>query len=243
MIHSAIYEEPMPGIVRLLGGKWRDGKRAWRMKWGELSISRGIAAELCLFEDGYSLNLHAFRINVFIKLPFLRRFYRHPKEMMESWGFSVNGDTAHFNWGDRTKVLALPWRNWIQVANEVRRPDGSWVPYVGEWEINSAGMLSETNKEPDGREIVEAPYRYLLRSGKVQEVTASVYVERRIRKLKMLKRLPFAKTTYAIDVRFSDEVGEESGSWKGGCIGCGYTIKPGESPLQCLKRMEQERRF
>lgn len=66
-------EEPMPRIIRLLGGKWRDGKRAWRMEWGELSISKGIAAQLCLFEDGFSLNLNALRVNVFIKLPLLRR--------------------------------------------------------------------------------------------------------------------------------------------------------------------------
>lgn len=30
---------------------------------------------------------------------------------------------------------------------------------------------------------------------------------------------------------------------KGGCTGCGYDIKPGETPLECLQRMERERKF
>lgn len=32
-------------------------------------------------------------------------------------------------------------------------------------------------------------------------------------------------------------------SWKGGTIGCGYALRPNESPYECLKRMEQERKF
>jgi hypothetical protein len=40
-----------------------------------------------------------------------------------------------------------------------------------------------------------------------------------------------------------DEVGEEAGSWKGGVLGCGYTLLPNETPLQCLRRMEKERKF
>ena len=35
----------------------------------------------------------------------------------------------------------------------------------------------------------------------------------------------------------SDEVGEETGSWKGGTIGCGYNLKPGETAEECFDRM------
>jgi len=44
-------------------------------------------------------------------------------------------------------------------------------------------------------------------------------------------------------VKFSDEVGERTGSWKGGVIGTGSEMRPGESPEQCLRRMERERKF
>lgn len=84
------------------------------------------------------------------------------------------------------------------------------------------------------------PYAYLLNSGVVQRRTATIKHERR-----MWTRwwLPSRRVSNSIDVTFSDEVGERSGSWKGGCIGCSYTMKPGETPLQTLRRMELEREF
>ena len=38
------------------------------------------------------------------------------------------------------------------------------------------------------------------------------------------------------------EVGEQSGSWKGGVIGTGYTMKRGETAEMTLRRMEVEYR-
>ncbi len=31
--------------------------------------------------------------------------------------------------------------------------------------------------------------------------------------------------------------------WKGGTIGCGYNLLPNEHHLDCLKKMEKERKF
>lgn len=84
------------------------------------------------------------------------------------------------------------------------------------------------------------PYRYTLRSGEVQERTATIQVETRLWTRPWLPRKLFKKT---IDVKFNDEVGERSGSWKGGCLGCGYDMNPGETPLDTLRRMERERVF
>ena len=123
----------------------------------------------------------------------------------------------------------------FQVRHEVLRPDGSWVPFVGSW---------ERDKEPDGKLVSEFPYRYMLGSGEVQNRTAKVYTERRVRRQHWLKWTSrFDRTRYAIDVQFSDEVGEGTGSWKGGCVGCGYELHPGETPELCLRRMERERKF
>lgn len=46
-----------------------------------------------------------------------------------------------------------------------------------------------------------------------------------------------------IDIEFSDEVGERTGSWKGGVLGCGFDMLPGERPVDALRRMELERKF
>jgi hypothetical protein len=235
MTMGVIYDKPLPLILRLLGARWSDGGREWRMRWGSLSIRQGWACELCLFsEDRFALRLHALRVQVFISLPFLSRFAWEPAEMMESWGASCADGTLHLHWGAHSKLFWLPWRHWERVSHNVRRPDGSWAPYVGIW---------ERDKEPDGRHVETHPYRYVLRSGQVQQRTATIYVERDRRKLTLFRWLPFARTRYYIDVAFSDEVGERSGSWKGGTVGCAYELRPNETPRECLRRMERERKF
>ena len=84
------------------------------------------------------------------------------------------------------------------------------------------------------------PYMYILRSGEVQNRQATIKVETR-----RWQRwwLPFRRVSRTIDVRFDDEVGERTGSWKGGCIGCSLEMLPNESPLDTLRRMERERKF
>ena len=84
------------------------------------------------------------------------------------------------------------------------------------------------------------PYTYTLRSGEVQRRTATIKLESR-RWTRFW--LPWHKVSRAIDITFSDEVGERSGSWKGGCIGCGFELLPSETPLQALRRMEATRKF
>ena len=74
-----------------------------------------------------------------------------------------------------------------------------------------------------GRQVEHASYRYLLRSGKVQTVTAMVHVSRQTWRLRWLRGLPpfplGTRVRHYIDVQFSDEIGEGSGSWKGGGAG------------------------
>lgn len=53
----------------------------------------------------------------------------------------------------------------------------------------------------------------------------------------------FAIVSTMIDVEFSKECGNRKGSWKGGTLGCDYEMKKGESALDCLKRMERDRKF
>lgn len=84
------------------------------------------------------------------------------------------------------------------------------------------------------------PYTYLLRSGEVQERIATIKPEKR---LWLRPWLPFRRESRYIDIEFNGEVGERSGSWKGGCIGCSFDMLAGESPLDALRRMELSRKF
>lgn len=54
---------------------------------------------------------------------------------------------------------------------------------------------------------------------------------------------PFRRLSRYINIDFSDEVGERSGSWKGGVLGCSYEMQRNETPLDTLRRMERERVF
>ncbi len=90
---------------------------------------------------------------------------------------------------------------------------------------------------------VEYPYAYVLKSGKVQSRTATVYVDRMTWRARWWPIIWREKIRTSISVSFDGEVGEKSGSWKGGCVGCGYDMRRHETPLQCLRRMERERKF
>lgn len=184
---------------------------------------------LCLFEEGFALDLFGFLIT----LPFLDRFAYEPHEIMESWGIRYFERGIWLDTGRGYKVWHMPW-TLEHIKHEVLRSDGKWVPYVSSW----------SSQAPDGRREETFPYRYVLRSGEVQERTATVYVDRREWRQRWLKWCPlFALKKQSIDVSFSGEVGERSGSWKGGTIGCDYTMRPGESAEDTLRRMEQDRKF
>lgn len=200
---------------------------------------------LCLFEEGYSLDL----FGLFIPLAFLDRLAREPNEMMERWGFTYFMRAIQCSWGCKCKCISMPW-DLDHIKHEVRRPDGSWVPYVGSWEVaqpikNTDGMVViGGGKEPDGREAFTFDYTYILKSGEVQHRIATIYVERREWRQKWLKWCPlFAKKRKSIDVSFNDEVGERTGSWKGGVMGTGYEMRKGETPEATLRRMECEHKM
>jgi len=44
-------------------------------------------------------------------------------------------------------------------------------------------------------------------------------------------------------VSFDAEVGEGTGSYKGGVVGCSHDMLPFETPIETLRRMEKEVRF
>jgi hypothetical protein len=187
---------------------------------------------LCLFEEEFCLDLFGF----LVALPFLDRWRREPHEIMESWGVYYSERSVVWCWGDYCKFFHMPWDLvHLRDAHQVLRADGTWAPFVGSW---------ERDKQPDRRHAQNFSYQYTLKSGEVQHRTATIWVERREWRQKWLRWCPwFAKKSQYIKIEFSDEVGERTGSWKGGCVGCAYDMLPGETPEQTLRRMEAERKF
>jgi len=182
-----------------------------------------------MFEDGFSLDLFGF----LIALPFLDRYVREPKEMLDQWRIYAMERSVWFCWGSQHHVLHLPWEmNHLKV--EVLRPDGTWAKQVQSYDTG----------EPDGRKIWTLPYRYVCKSCEVQEATATVYVERREWRWRSMMWCPLtAKVRKSIDITFDREMGDRAGSWKGGCISTGYGMRRGESVEQTVRRMELEHSF
>ena len=93
-------------------------------------------------------------------------------------------------------------------------------------------------------EILSSPinynYTYVLNDGSIQNRIAKITEERNTWARWWI---PFIMGKHYINVEFSQEIGERVGSWKGGCTGCSYEILTGESILDCIKRMEKERKF
>lgn len=197
---------------------------------------RGCRPQLALgilsFEEGFTLDF----FGLLIALPYwLNRWHREPSEIMDRWGFYyfADGSDLVFQWGKCRKRFAMPWQ-WCHIKCEVLRAGGIWVKKVASYDKG----------EPDQRQVQEFQYRYTMKNGTVQERTAKVFTERREWRQRWLQWTSmFAKVRTSIDITFSDEVGEETGSWKGGCVGCGWDLRSGETPEQALRRMESERKF
>lgn len=133
-----------------------------------------------------------------------------------TYGFTFFGDGLHMHWGK---------------CNGTRGDPFKIVAMPWQWRHVKHKVLSEPEQHP---------YKYVLRSGEVQERIATVNAESRSW---WRPWPPFWRVSKSINVTFSDEVGERTGSWKGGTIGCGYKMRRGESPYMTLRRMERERKF
>lgn len=138
-----------------------------------------------------------------------------------------------FHWGHRRKSYDWPWAHHT-LAYETMLPNGTWESL--RYSFDERGRVEPYTEVH--------PYTYTLKSGEVQHRTAKVSKRRHVLTWRAFKAFGWPRwIKESIDVEFSDEVGERSGSWKGGCIGCGYDQRPDETMLCTLRRMEAERKF
>lgn len=153
-------------------------------------------------------------------------------------------------WYYRMFHFDFPWQ-WDWHSTEVLKPVFG-MPYETFY-IEKRGDRKRRNidsfvvmREKEAAALMvseEYDYTYTLKNGDKQYVRATIFAERMTWRMRWWPVLRFKKVSTSISVRFSAPVGEGIHSWKGGTTGCGYTLKPFESPRDCLKRMESERKF
>lgn len=192
-------------------------RSGWDFGAGVLIHSNGSAAA------DRMLCLKFWRFSAYIPLGIIRGpFTVGDEPQWSAFGSADYGVVLH--WGQRRRSFDWPWAVFT-VAYESQLPDGTWR------------SVFDSLPRPH---FEEHPYTYTLASGEVQNRTATVSKRRHV----LRRRWGWWKwIKESIHVEFSDEVGERTGSWKGGTIGCGYDLRPGETLLECLRRMERERSF
>lgn len=240
------YSHELPRWMKLLG-IWRINQDSIDFVWGYFAPKFGLELVLnrgTYFNQRYALSFCFIWGKFLVYLPFktkLSKGCNTPK-----YGFAIHGNTFWWYIGgeydnsigqccgnDQWVTWDLPFFSYVFDGHWIEDKDRNWVLMnrpVKPWDFRETHAYTETH-----------PYRYTLRSGKTQEITATCTVEKRKWHRKWFPFLVMVKRI--IDVKFSGEVGEESGSWKGGCLGCGYEFLPNETVEECLRRMERERKF
>jgi hypothetical protein len=206
---------------------------SWPRKWSH--NWPGLALQVLIHSNDADqgnrlLNIAAGPFQAFIPMGIDRRSFTVGDE--PKWGFSACREFGfRISWGQWSKHWDWAFRK-QRLTWEYEHADGSWRDMRASWR-------SERTPKTERHS-----YTYKLKSGQSQIVTASISRERTMMSRRYLHRIGWPKEQIeSIDVSFSGEVGERAGSWKGGCIGCGYTAQPGETPLQTLRRMERDRKF
>lgn len=148
-----------------------------------------------------------------------------------TFGFVFIDREVLFYWNRDFYGVNMPWA-WENERHLILNPDQSI--YCNSKELEKPWAPPDCVKKT-------FRYTYKLRNGEIQNRNATVFAERREYKLKGLQWLPWPLKRYTImSIDFDGEVGEGTGSWKGGITGHSCDIKPNESLLECLRRYEKE---
>ena len=174
--------------------------------------------------------------NLFVMLPFKSKYDECEPPRYGVYYFE---SCLWFPHGRKLKCIHLPWElDWIRTS--VLRKDGVW-------ETEDRKHRNKNFWKDEWLDVLWSetyPYTYTLKNGTIQERTATIKIEEREWRWRGLRWTKLtSKVRRCIEVSFSDEVGEKTGSWKGGCTGCGYDMLPNEVPLDTLRRMERDRKF
>jgi len=146
------------------------------------------------------------------------------------------GGKGNMNGGSKYKAFSFPFVNSQWIRTSILLKDNTWEHEVkgkrkefwnDKWKSKQKSWTYDYTDSYDG-----------------EIIPTTIYVEEMEWRPKWLTWTKlFAKTRRSIDIHFSKEAGSKKGSWKGGCIGCIYEMLKDESPLDCLKRLEIERKF
>lgn len=163
----------------------------------------------------------------------------HPRE----YGFTLSDGHLHIKLGAQTMDSSttqdwgcfLPWTQWRQIANRIYNADGS--------------LAGDVNRLPwdERTKIIEGASKvaFWIDDFDNERIKVTTYIEDGEWRLgtgwfRWLGYLRTKRVRRSLDLNFSNEVGPEKGSWKGGMLGTGITMLPGEDHEQAFRRFCDE---
>lgn len=170
---------------------------------------------------------------------FSRRFGVSISDMGNGYDFLQvrYGRQTHDSRTDKSWCKSLPWKQWDCVRNSLYCPDGTHFytePHWKERRKKKAKLCWEVQGECPACHFGFEDY-----DGEM--IVATCHVEemewhKGTGRFTWLKWFNKPKIRRSLDMRFSAEVGPEKGSWKGGTIGTGTEMQPGDTPESAFRR-------
>jgi len=226
----------------------------WYVGWHDWKFE--ITYAECGYEEGNGeLHISMFGWHSVFKFPWKSKRFPDGDCDAPQWGIAIHNNTfwiykgGNGNWGGGSKwwTWDIPFFTKEHVRHDVQcdfsdddhEKDLRMVPYdnlVGNYDKNYTPLK-------ENKLVYKYHYNYLDKyDGEV--IPCTFWVEEREWRPKWLTWTGMFKTVNRyIEIEFDKEVGKQKGSWKGGCVGCGYDLLPGEHPIECIRRMELEREF
>lgn len=230
---TARYENKIPWWMRAMGCYQISKRDGYEFRWGQITLQPGLTLQYSIYHERAHICVTLIWPSFYIRVPMLIEQRDDTEDWMASYGFTWHERAIQFKWRTKFWIARMPW-DWEHVRHDYLRPDGSLFRRAPErWEPVDLSEVSEKH-----------PYTYTLRNGTVQHRAATINGEEREWRWRWFRWLPWPRMVQrSINIEFSDEVGERTGSWKGGTVGCGYEWRHGETMLDALRRMEAERKF
>lgn len=215
---------------------------------------------------GCRLRLHGFGHTLIIALPAILKPYRQKVEYSSSdivakakaagrptyywdehereFGVVAAEGAIHFHYGEQTHawpgskslVWFYPWREHRCIRHSLYDLDGEHFADLPEWGFRHKNGRAVKNAIEAACPVA----RFQFHDFDGEQITATCRIEEREWKRgKGVFRLLFLgrnRISRSLDLHFSSEVGRRKGSWKGGTIGHGIEMLPGELHEQAFRR-------
>lgn len=213
------------------------------------------------FDNTIYIYIGLFFFELCIATPF--HVKKHPEEIgaenYNRYGFEfVNMEGAEHSlflyWKRKTKIIDMPWAyehyrtTYFYKDGRVFKHDYTYSKLVkslypnlhrNEWETRYEYMHNHKDLFTETYD-----YTYTLNSGEVQHRKATINMEELEWRRKWLMFTKIGNyVRKEINIEFDDEVGERTGTWKGGVLGCSYDMRDGETMEQTLRRMERNENY